>query len=187
MRSLIVISLLLFVHLYSYAQVDATFQIDSSSVKSYEIRVTSQYQMADTATHNFLWEFGDGIQSVLPNAIHVYSNPGNYRISLRVTEGGSFDQSFQDITIKNLVEVPNVFTPNNDGINDFLVFRTNGVDLYSVEIFSSSGSLVFKQSSYTIMWDGKNPSGKDVHPGVYYYTVELDGKYIANGFLHLIR
>ncbi len=91
------------------------------------------------------------------------------------------------IKVLNKVEVPNIFTPNGDGKNDFLVLRTNGQTLYSFTIYNSSGTLVYKKSSYTFSWDGKSPSGVEVYPGIYYYVLTLDDKFIKSGFFHLIR
>ncbi len=168
-------------------QVNAEFQIDTSSVKSFQVRLTSRYVLADTMNHTFLWDFGDGATSGLPNVDYLYNRKGTYRISFTVSDGSFSDMTSHTVHINTVVEVPNVFTPNNDGFNDLLVFRTNGKDLYSVEIYSRTGSLVFRQSAYTISWDGKNPSGEDVYPGVYYYVIQYEGKYISNGFFHLIR
>ena len=70
--------------------------------------------------------------------------------------------------------IPNVFSPNNDNINDtwnledtFLFYDTE------IKIYGRYGRLVFESIGYTSPWDGKNFRGNDVPDGVYFYHIEL--------------
>ena len=168
-------------------QLDASFQVDTNDIHSYTIHLSSNYQLSDTSAFTFVWNFGDGQSSHLPIVSHSYEIPGNYLVSFMVSNAGSSASSSLQIMVKNKVEVPNVFTPNGDGINDFLVLRTNGQTLYSLAIYNSSGTLVYKKDSYTFTWDGKSPSGVAVFPGVYYYVLTFENKFVKSGFFHLIR
>ncbi len=168
-------------------QLDANFQVDTSDIHSYTIHFSSNYLLSDTSAFTFVWNFGDGQTSHLPVVSHSYQNPGNYLVSFMVSDAGSSASSTIKIRVQNKVEVPNVFTPNGDGKNDFLVLKTNGQTLYSFTIYNSSGTLVYKKSSYTFIWDGKSPSGVEVYPGIYYYVLTFDDKFVKSGFFHLIR
>ena len=168
-------------------QVDASFQADTLQVKSFSVRFTSLYTEADTVNFSFSWRFGDGEQSNLPNVKHSYKKPGKYLVEFTVTDGVVSDQNSQNIRIYNRIEVPNVFTPNGDGRNDFLVIRTNGLDLYSLKIYTTSGSLIHEKTAYSFSWDGKTPDGNSASPGVYYYMVTSKGRFVTSGFFHLIR
>lgn len=168
-------------------QLDASFQVDTNDIHSYTIHLSSNYLLSDTSAFTFVWNFGDGQTSYLPVVNHSYQNPGNYLVYFMVSDAGSSASSTMNITVQNKVEVPNVFTPNGDGKNDFLVLRTNGQTLYSFTIYNSSGTLVYKKSSYTFTWDGRSPSGVEVFPGIYYYVLTLDDKFVKSGFFHLIR
>ena len=117
----------------------------------------------------------------------MYEKAGKYLVQFTVSDNTISETSSEQIIVKDIFQVPNVFTPNGDGINDMWVLRTNGKDIYKVSIFSPSGSRVFEQSAYSISWDGKTPSGNEVHSGVYYYVITRQGKYIDTGFFHLIR
>jgi len=74
-------------------------------------------------------------------------------------------------------ELPNVFTPNNDGIND--VFKSyypkDGVPrIVDMKIFNRWGKMVFKTNDPDINWDGRDIDSKRFVPsGVYYYVCEL--------------
>lgn len=79
----------------------------------------------------------------------------------------------------DIVNIPNVFTPNDDGVNDtWTVVSPNEAE---VSILNRWGNLVFSEKSKTIIWDGNNLSD-----GVYYYIIETKNTK-KTGFIHLIR
>ncbi len=91
-------------------------------------------------------------------------------------------------------ELPNVFTPNGDNINDiFKSHNPGGVTKVDMRIFNRWGKLVFKTSDPDINWDGRDIDSKRFAPsGVYYYTCDvyeerLTGSQIKSlsGFIHL--
>ena len=75
------------------------------------------------------------------------------------------------------VNIPNAFSPNNDGIND--VWSIPGLSFYKdclVEVFNRYGQLVFKSKGYNRPWDGI-ANGQSVPVGTYYYIINTDGLY----------
>ncbi len=82
----------------------------------------------------------------------------------------------------------NQFSPNGDGINDFLVI--NCIETYSnvsLEIFDRYGNQVFKSNSYDNSWDGAGKNGS-VPKGTYYYVLDLgDGIPVEKGWIQIIR
>lgn len=168
-------------------QLDASFRVDTNDIHSYTIHFSSNYLLSDSSAFTFVWNFGDGQSSKLPVVSHSYKMPGNYLVYFMVSDAGSSASSSMNIKVQNKVEVPNVFTPNGDGRNDFLVLRTNGQTLYSLTIYNSSGTQVYKKNAYTFVWDGKSPSGVAVFPGIYYYVLSFEDKFVKSGFFHLIR
>lgn len=86
------------------------------------------------------------------------------------------------------VEVPNVFTPNNDGINDKWAIRY--IENYTqckVNVFSRTGAVVYNSVGYRDAWDGKL-NGQELPVGTYYYLIDLkDGNKPLSGSLTLIR
>ena len=93
----------------------------------------------------------------------------------------------------NFYEIPNVFTPNGDNINDFLIAKTSGlVEKVDFKIFNRSGLLLFQTSEPRINWDGTY-KGKIVSPGVYFYSCDVYETRITgqelfhlSGFVHVI-
>ncbi len=71
--------------------------------------------------------------------------------------------------------LPNVFTPNGDGINDlFHPFPYDFVDRINIVIYNRWGTPVFTSEDPDINWDGKDMnSNKDSSEGVYFYVCEV--------------
>lgn len=77
-------------------------------------------------------------------------------------------------------ELPNVFTPGNDGMNDFFKpFPYQYVESVEMKIYNRWGNLVFESKDPDIMWDGKNQKGgKLSSDGVYFYTCTVNELYL---------
>ena len=81
------------------------------------------------------------------------------------------------ICVDNCIDykLPNVFTPNGDGIND--IFRPSNysyVEKVDMKIFNRWGTLVYKTEDPNINWDGKRMNSNQlVSPGVYYYVCDV--------------
>ncbi len=92
--------------------------------------------------------------------------------------------------------LPNVFTPNGDGINDLLRPNPyNRVEKIDLKVFSRWNTLVFQTEDPEINWDGKHfRTGKLVAPGVYYYVCDvyehrltgMEPRYLT-GFIHIFH
>lgn len=85
------------------------------------------------------------------------------------------------------LHIPNVFTPNQDGIND--TFEIKGIEFLQqnrVTIFNPDGLEVYKATNYKNNWDGKS-----LNAGTYYYIVEIlmpNGEWeLFKGHLTLLR
>lgn len=74
----------------------------------------------------------------------------------------------------SIFELPNTFTPNDDGSNDFFIPRKNYyVDVVDFRVFNKWGNLVYETSDPALNWDGKNQNNQNVDDGTYYYTCEI--------------
>ncbi|MDX1447068.1 T9SS type B sorting domain-containing protein [Lishizhenia sp.] len=86
-------------------------------------------------------------------------------------------------------DYPNVFTPNNDGKNDF--WNPNGdiSELEAIYVLNRWGNTVVKLSEENgFSWDGKDENKKVVCSGVYYIVEEREGCPLKNvGVIHLIK
>ncbi|MBS1525739.1 MAG: gliding motility-associated C-terminal domain-containing protein [Bacteroidetes bacterium] len=71
------------------------------------------------------------------------------------------------------VKIPNTFTPNNDGINDY--WDISGMENFpgaDIKIFTRNGQLIFHSINYPVPFDGTY-RGSPVPTGVYYYIIDV--------------
>lgn len=71
--------------------------------------------------------------------------------------------------------IPNVFTPNGDGINDVLTLNYFGDGVYEILIFDRWGRQVFATKDKQVFWDGRVNGGEPAPEGVYYMAVRIIG------------
>jgi gliding motility-associated-like protein len=87
--------------------------------------------------------------------------------------------------------IPNVFTPNNDGKNDFLLFSKRFHKCYEIKIYNRWGNLIYEGSDPLKGWHGENNAGNEVNDGTYYYILkycEVDKSvHTLHGYIQLIR
>ena len=100
-----------------------------------------------------------------------------------------------DCDVKKQVEVPNVFTPNEDGINDtFRVQLPSGSVLKEFTIYNRWGNIVHSTDVHgqtVLLWDGRTTAGEACSAGVYYYVLQYTeaegGVQKRNGFISVFR
>lgn len=87
-----------------------------------------------------------------------------------------------------IVVIPNTFTPNGDGINDFWdISALVSYPSCTVDIYNRYGVLVFRSVGYPRPWDGTS-GGKSLPIGTYYYIIDLNnGKKPYDGSVTIIR
>ena len=158
-------------------------------------------ELFESATLQSDW--GGGIDPIALNwsngsdqDVIIVSPDSTQYFSLSIYDG--CDQEIHDsVLVWNQcpIENINVFTPNNDGINDFFV--PVNLDDYpnpSVLVYNRWGKLVYSNENYQYDWDGTHfKSGNELNDGLYYYIVDPESnKYdyatnLINGYVHLIR
>ena len=110
----------------------------------------------------------------------------NNNTDQKITQG--FHQPIKKIDEEIVVE--NAFSPNGDGVNDTWVFKSEENNKkYDIVIFSRWGNIIWEnKKDYTLFeWNGKNLNDEDVPDGTYYYSLTLNDKTIANGFVEITR
>jgi len=88
------------------------------------------------------------------------------------------------------LEVPNVFTPNGDGINDEFRVAYQSLTKFEAWIYNRWGRLVYHWNDPQKGWDG-NIGGKKAAEGAYFYVIKAVGsdgiKYLKKGDINLLR
>ncbi len=86
--------------------------------------------------------------------------------------------------------IPNVFTPNNDGLNDVFKITIPNSVTFNCKIYNRWGVLVNELATINEAWDGNTTGGLQCTEGVYYWTAEYSdagGKKARKGFIQLLR
>jgi gliding motility-associated-like protein len=87
-----------------------------------------------------------------------------------------------------MLDIPNVFTPNGDNINDYFKISYNfAPENYKITILNRWGNKLFETDNINNSWNGKY-NGNQCSSGVYYYLIQFKNRdkiETKNGFLHL--
>jgi gliding motility-associated-like protein len=170
---------------YKSIHVKADFSVDPDKGEApLEVAFTDKSIRGST----YLWEFGDGKDSIskLSNPEpHIYYKPGEYSVKLTIrSELGCIDSmKFNKIVVDpSELNIPNVFTPDGDGLNDNFMVESKSLRYISIEIFSRSGMKVYtfygegERLREWQGWDGNvNNSSIKASPGVYFYIIRAYG------------
>ncbi len=155
-----------------------------------------QFFYSGSGATTYLWNFGDGFNSSQTNPTHQYTTPGAYSISLIVSSGAPnycTDSTTIQIEVKppSNVIIPNIFTPNGDGFNDYFFALSNGLENENMKIFNRWGNIVFTSESISEPWNGTDNQGNELADGVYFYVYNSAGfdlkKYNFHGTITLMR
>lgn len=131
----------------------------------------------------YTWDMGDGATetgSVIQHQYTITNQELAYTVTLTAMDNFGCTSSSSDI-IDVVPFVPNVFTPNGDGINDYFM---TGIEL---EVFDRNGLILYKG---TEGWDGAF-NGQPVDQDTYFYSVSYADRNqkmnTLKGFITLVR
>ncbi|MES2284722.1 MAG: gliding motility-associated C-terminal domain-containing protein [Bacteroidota bacterium] len=159
-----------------------------------ETPLTVNFTNSSSNATNYLWAFGTGDTSTAVNPTYIYSPLGTFTVCLYADNGGNCVDtacSTIDIFVNSVFVIPNVFTPNGDGINDLFTLQTKGLKTLDVEIFNRWGQKINEWHTVNGGWDGRSSSGVICSDGTYYFIVNalgFDGKkYYEKGPFSLVH
>jgi gliding motility-associated-like protein len=140
------------------------------------------------------WSFGANTStSTQVNPSYTYTNAGSYVVTLVAANGNCTDTARKTVTIDvaEVLIIPNIFSPNGDGINDQFFITSAGLSTLNCDIYNRWGQLIFSIKSINQTWDGVMNNGNHASEGTYFYLLQaigLDGKeYKKDGPLTLVR
>ena len=173
----------------------ATFKIKCQSQKVNIVGTDTtfvDFVIADTVNGAYTFDWGGDIEPLidgLPLVTYQFTTPGVYTFDLSIYEDatGKTITDSKTFEIHDLIRVPNVFTPNGDGLNDQFRINANGITPLEIWIYSRTGTLIFNTKSPIIVWDGRSSSGSVVSEGVYFYKLVSDDPVVPEqqGFFHI--
>ncbi|MFN0202309.1 MAG: HYR domain-containing protein, partial [Bacteroidia bacterium] len=142
----------------------------------------------------YSWDFGDVIfnTSDKKNPKHEFLETGTYTVTLtaynKYYECPTEFKATYEIIFDGAAFLPNTFTPNGDGINDFFGVYGDGLVSVNLQIFDRWGKKIFQTNQIGDSWDGTK-DGQNMPEGAYTYQMEAifnDGKKLSRGGTILI-
>lgn len=174
--------------------VKARFTIENTDKATFKFINTTE------GAYTYNWFFGDNEQSTQQSPSHTYKSfePKEYRVKLVAMDHIGCVDSFittvkQTYTYEDLKPIiPNVFSPNGDGINDRYDIGIRNEELYHLVITDRNGSIVFESLDKENTWDGRNQLTGTECPAtayrmVFVYKIRGFGEQKVNGTLTIKR
>jgi gliding motility-associated-like protein len=167
------------VAVYQLPLVDFTTSPDIIDRRNNTVNLTSPAQ----TDVKYVWSLGDGSYGSGSTLQHSYTTSNDslyFRITLIATDKQNcIDSSFKYVDVAPFI--PNVFTPDDDGIND--VFMQG----FTLEIVDRNGLRILKGNDG---WDGRY-NGKPANPDTYFYVVyyndSQEALHTRKGYITLVR
>jgi gliding motility-associated-like protein len=147
----------------------------SMSANSAKVGSTVLFTNLSQNASGFLWDFGNGNTSTGFDVAETYTTTGTFLVKLIAYYNTCSDTSYKYLNIadKLIFTAPNIFTPNNDDVNDlWYVFSEGAVNMH-LEIFNRWGVKIYENNGTGVQWDGRTLSGEPVPEGTYFYSIEI--------------
>jgi len=179
-----------YIKVRKFPDADFTYT-DTMFLPSYLLYFHEYIINQDTLPYKYYWNFNQSyyLQGDA-DAIYTFPNPGTYYVDLIVEAGkGCRDTVSDTISVTDVLEAPNIFSPNDDGINDVFVVKSNGVNEFVLDVFNRWGAIVYSQTARRLQWDGRTSAGVLLPCGNYFYHItstDLKG-YKKAGVILLVK
>ncbi|OYU97131.1 MAG: hypothetical protein CFE21_02235 [Bacteroidetes bacterium B1(2017)] len=167
---------------------------DSSKASSYYWRV---YNADGTTERTSVFVPSNDDPNYHLGVIDFKNDTGNFWVCVWAMTAGvdnCYDSACKMITNTFTIDIdiPNVFTPNKDGVNDVFHIKIKGEELYDLKIWNRWGGQVFETTDPTKMWNGTtNNTGAENPEGTYYfvfrYKLRTQAEQTVRGTITLIR
>jgi len=173
---------------------DGTFNSDLEQSGSTDAALTVRFKNASMNGSRFEWVFLDTLGGIretattydtteMPEFTYVNADKYYYPYMTSISEHGCEDSitSEEEIFVEpSQLKIPNVFSPNGDGMNDIWVFKHQSLEYCNITVVDRTGKVVYKIKIDDIYswdgWDGNlHESSRRAPEGQYYYVIKAMG------------
>lgn len=138
-----------------------------------------------TKATKYIWQDGS------TNPTFLATEPGKYFVILSNACSIRTDTVQVDTNCTTLLEMPNVFTPNSDGMNEtFLPIKIQQIKNFTITIYNRWGKQLFQSNNPNQGWNG-NHANSECPDGTYFWVINYESNWgivdSKKGVVHLIR
>ncbi|MGV3631906.1 MAG: gliding motility-associated C-terminal domain-containing protein [Bacteroidota bacterium] len=167
----------------------------SASASEIQIPQSISFEAAELSNSVYNWVVNGSPEGNSPVFSYLFTEAGQYTINLSlISEEGCLSDYALTIEAfdESSLETANIFTPNQDGDNDTYHFNMQNIKSIDLLIFNRWGQEVCHILETSQEWDGKDPEGKDLSAGIYFYRYSAltgtgEKTLSGQGFIHLVR
>ena len=127
----------------------------------------------------YQWIYNSTTFATTQHAANEFQQGGSHNVMMIATDNqsGCKDTAYVTIFVDDEIRVviPNIFTPNGDGINDGFALDIKGAKEAKGSIYNRWGSLLYEWDAINSTWDGKLTNGELVSDGIYFYIIKIVG------------
>lgn len=169
-----------------------TSEIDVEDINIIEDNQTLTATVTTTASSpEFKWYLNGVLITGATGSSYDISEAGNYKVEIKQTVGCISTKEFQFVVrsaFPNVGNIPNLISPNGDGINDTWVIPqayVNGANA-NVMILDEQGKIVFQTNDYLNDWPQNRIDFKTVNP-VFYYVITTQDNTTKKGSITVVK
>jgi gliding motility-associated-like protein len=161
-------------YISAYPQVTADFTVNPGVTDEFQRNITFTDQSTGGA-NIWNWNFGNGTTGIVQNPVVAYQDTGTFIITLVANNQYNCpDTAFGTVRINpvSTFYVPNAFSPNGDGINDYFGGTGTNIKTYELLIFNRWGNLIYNTDDMLKPWDGRYKGDGQVLIDTYIYQIK---------------
>lgn len=170
---------------------ESNFQVEFfPSCEGLFAQFENQSQRADF--YSWLFESAQFSTAENPDFIFPYGQTLDITL-IASTQVGCADSTTLTVDAQTFTEIfdltiPNVFSPNGDGVNDFFEIGINHKlsECTAVKIFNRWGTIMYQSEGGIHNWDGRTFHGQEAQEGTYFYIFDINGQ-LFKGTFELMR
>ena len=149
--------------------------------------------VSGVVVNGFTWTTPSGPMAgtaLVFSAAATVGTAGTYTVHANGGECPDVSASIE-VTVEECgIIIPNVFTPNGDGSNDYFVVEGTALTSFEFHVFNRWGQEVYSSQAASIAWNGRGKGSDALPDGVYYYELNemRSGKNtVHTGYIQLTR